>query len=105
MEELTSTSRIDALRKPEPLVSLVDSVKKTVNETTSITTRDEMGTLLLKYFPGHNDRSIRDFFTNHPIRWFDLIRKLSKYRKNDSEQGWYLQDEAIEEIYTTFLVR
>jgi len=105
MEELSSTSRIDSLRKTESTSALIDGVKKTVNETTSITSRDDMSKLLLRFFPGHNDKAIREFFSNHPIRWFDLIRKLSKYRKNDSERGWFLQDEAIEEIYTTFLVR
>jgi hypothetical protein len=105
MEELSSTLRIDALRKPESTAALINGVKNTVNETTSITNREDMGKVLLRFFPAHNDKTIRDFFNNHPIRWFDLIRKLSKYRKNDSERGWFLQDDAIEDIYTTFLVR
>jgi hypothetical protein len=105
MEELSSTLRIDALRKPESTDVLKDGVKNMVNEITSIKDREDMGKVLLRFFPAHNDKTIRDFFINHPIRWFDLIRKLSKYRKNDSERGWFLQDDAIEDIYTTFLVR
>lgn len=41
---------------------------------------------------------------HHPVRWYDLIRKLSKFRRNDSQHGWYLSEDGIEEIYTTFLI-
>lgn len=51
MEELTSTARIDAQRKPESISTIVDSVKNIVDETTSTTSREEMGKLLVKYFP------------------------------------------------------
>lgn len=103
-ETLSRTSRIDALRK-EVTQSTIETVRTTVSQTTSVTSREELAKLLLAYFPGHNHRPIRDFFSSHPIRWFDLIRKLSKHRKNDSQRGWYVDESAIEDIYTTFVVR
>lgn len=103
-EILGRTARIDALRK-EVTQATIENVRTTVNETTSVTSREELDKILIEYFPGHNHKPLREFFSSHPIRWFDLIRKLSKHRKNDSQRGWYVEESAIEDIYTTFLVR
>lgn len=60
---------------------------------------------LTEIFPGKKNEVLRDFFKSHPVCWIDLLRKLHKYRKNNSEDEWHIEKEHIEEIYKTFLIR
>lgn len=60
---------------------------------------------LTEVFPENKHKVLRDFFLDHPVCWIDLLRKLHKYRKNDREDEWYIEEENIEEVYKTFLIR
>lgn len=103
-EHLSSTKQIDSLRFPITQ-RIIDDVRQSVDRVCTIDNRKELWEILLQYFPTNKNRVVRDFFTKNPVCWYDFIRKIHKFRKNDSKHGWYIDQKWIEDIYASFLVR
>lgn len=101
---LPSTIRIDNLRSPLSDTSL-GRTRIRYEAIYSIDSKATLGVKLHELFPDNRQKVIRDFFINHPVSWTDLLRKLHKYRQNNRESGWYIEEWDIGEIYTSFLIR
>ncbi|NRH20740.1 hypothetical protein HOO68_01705 [Candidatus Gracilibacteria bacterium] len=99
--ELSGTTLIDSLRSPQS-EKYGEKMKKTVEKILIGDDKSNFNTIIDQFF---SHKILREFFHNHPVCWIDLLRKLHKYRKNDREEGWYIEDEHIEEVYKTFLIR
>ncbi len=95
------TAQIDILRTRSE--NYIERVSSAVHKIYTLEEREDLSFTLIKYFGKYP--VIRDFFQDHPTCWNDLIRKIHKHRRNDSDNGWHIPEQFIDDIYTTFLVR
>ena len=103
-ENITATQRVDSLRAPLTSQTVENMIER-VNSICSIDTKEELEWVLRKVFPQNNQKIMRDFFCTHPVAWEDLLHKLHTFRKNNRENGWYIELSDMNEIYSIFLIR
>lgn len=99
-----STSKIDLLRTSIS-ETIINRTQWRYKEICSIDSKEALRVILQSLFPGNPHRVLRDFFIKHPICWTDLLRKLHKYRKNERETDWHIDEENIWDVYSSFLIR
>jgi hypothetical protein len=99
----STTNVIDSLRKRNE--DIANKVGETIGNISRIDTPEALQWALKEYFWGNKYKLLRNFFTRHPIRWIDLLRKIHKSRKNDNDKWWYINPSDVAEIYATFITR
>ncbi len=98
------TGRIDELRVKSWSEQLIHTIRGKHDSICAIDSVSELQLKLREVFPHH--KILQEFFYNHPVCWFDLLRKLHKYRINSNEgNGWFIPEKDIGDIYGSFLTR
>ncbi len=98
------TVLIDSLRSSKSN-DYSEKMRETVNKVLLLEDENALEQTLLNIFPENKHKVLREFFLQHPVCWIDLLRKLHKYKIKDLADDWIIEEEHIEEIYKTFLVR
>ena len=98
------TELIDSLRESKS-IRYGEKMQRIVEKILESEDKNAIEHKLLEIFPDNKHKVLREFFMDHPVCWSDLLRKRHKYRKNDRDDEWYIEEEHIEEIYKTFLIR
>ncbi len=101
-ERRSMTSRIDRLRGTIS-EQTIKNTEARYSAICSMTTKEGIKWEILKCFPDHNHKVIRDFFIAHPVCWTDIQRKIFAIRKYD--KIWYIEDRELWNIYDSFMIR
>lgn len=98
-----SLKQVNRMRHDSP--SLVEVVGQTVEKLVELENKDDLHVLLSTYFS--NSKVLRAFFDKYPSAWWDLLRKLSKYKKEKGDDGRsvYIDETHTSDILETLLIR
>ncbi len=101
--ETFSRATIDSLRWKNQY--LQRNTQEHVDKIMAVRWKVDLREILRQYLPTKYTKVLTNHFSRFPSSWFDLMRKLCKYRKNDSTLGWHIDAKDVWKILEVLLVR
>lgn len=105
VERFTTFSRVDINSLRWENQALQENTQKSVSKIMAVRWKVDLREILRQYLPSRYAKVLTDHFSKFPSSWFDLMRKLCKYRKNDSTLGWHIDAKDVWKILEVLLVR